>query len=94
MSLKNKTRTPFSKTSKLSIFLDRQSEMLFETFWIDSLKSPSRGIPKHIKTKELTTCFHLGYSFYIRIHLRYYFLRQTLHPKTFFLTFLATVITS
>ena len=40
----------FLKKSKLSIALDQQSEAF--------IACPSRGLPKHIETKVLTTCFY------------------------------------
>ena len=46
----------FCKKSKLSISLDQQSKILYSLF---SLLCPSRGLPKYIKTKVLTTYVYL-----------------------------------
>ena len=59
--------TPFSKRSKLNLSLDQQSGMLKSfisrsTVWnvkkFAFILSPSRGLPKYIKTNVLTTCFY------------------------------------
>ena len=46
----------FFKKSKLSISLDDQSEVSYKFVFI---VCSSRGIPKYIGTKMLTTCFYL-----------------------------------
>ena len=43
----------FFRESKLSILLDQQSEVSYSL-----LLYSSRGLPKHIETKVLNTCFH------------------------------------
>ena len=46
---------PFSKKSKLGIFMDRQSVYYKFAF----ILWPNRGPPKYIKTKVLNTFFYL-----------------------------------
>ena len=50
--LEEASPTPFSKNSKLSLSLDKQSEM----FALIVCSSP--GLPIYIKTKVLTTSFY------------------------------------
>ena len=56
--LEEASPTPFSKNSKLSLSLDKQSEM----FALIVCSSP--GLPIYIKTKVLTTSFILYKVFY------------------------------
>ena len=45
---------PFSKKSKLSIFFDEQSKVLYSLF----LLNPNWALSKYIQTKLQTTCFY------------------------------------
>ena len=44
----------FFKKSKLSISLDQQSEVSYSCVIV----YPRQGLPKHVETKVLNTCFH------------------------------------